>query len=163
MKAEIQQLFKENETTKRHLTESQQHIESITHQLDLILPGHFLSDPDIPEEARSESMVSQRVNNELETLSAKLASLELKQKMALMTETFRIQEELQSLRAICHGLRMQMHFVMIERKVSNTLAVGGSSNNSTASGNGSSSTVNKMRTLLGKASPILICYKERNV
>lgn len=162
IKAEVQQLHKENETLKRQYTESQHHIESITHQLDLMFPGHFLSDADIPEEARNESMLSesQRMNNELETLSANLASLELKQNMALMTETFRLQEELQSLRAICHGLRMQMHYVMMERKTtSNTSAtVVGSNNNATGSasntnrndGSTSTTALNKMRTRLGK-------------
>lgn len=103
-----------------------------------MFPGHFLTDPDIPEEARNENMLSenQRMNNELETLSANLASLELKQNMALMTETFRLQEELQSLRAICHGLRMQMHYVLMDRRTSASSAAGASGNSGT--GNGSS-------------------------
>lgn len=138
LRNELLQLHKENESLKRQNSETKQHVESITNQLDLMFPGHFLTDPDIPEEARNENMLSenQRMNNELETLSANLASLELKQNMALMTETFRLQEELQSLRAICHGLRMQMHYVLMDRRTSASSAAGASGNSGT--GNGSS-------------------------
>ncbi|KAL7318161.1 hypothetical protein PS15m_004419 [Mucor circinelloides] len=135
---ELQQVHRENESLKRQQSESRQHIESLTQQLDLMFPGHFMTDPDIPEEARNESVMSenQRMNNELETLSANIASLELKQNMALMTETFRLQEELQSLRAICHGLRMQMHYIMMDRK---TAATSNASASGTATGGGSGS------------------------
>lgn len=168
LRTEIQQLHKENESLKRQQTESKQQTETITQQLDLMFPGHFIHDADIPEEARNESVLSenQRVNNELETLSANIASLELKQNMALMTETFRLQEELQSLRAICHGLRMQMHFVMMERKMTTTNPSNapntnaGSSNNNTNNGSNRGTTagndtsvngsLNRMRTWLGK-------------
>lgn len=156
-------MHRENESLKRQQSESRQHIESLTQQLDLMFPGHFMTDPDIPEEARNESVMSenQRMNNELETLSANIASLELKQNMALMTETFRLQEELQSLRAICHGLRMQMHYIMMDRKTaatsnasaSGTATGGGSgSGTSTRGANESSATnaMNRMRAWLGK-------------
>lgn len=168
LRAELQQVHKENESLKRQQTESKQHIESVTHQLDLMFPGHFINDADIPEEALNESVLAenQRVNNELETLSANIAALELKQNMALMTETFRLQEELQSVRAICHGLRMQMHFIMMERKTTATNATnnntGSSSNNTgiTNSGNnrgtaGNDTSVNRMRTWLGK---LVYCF-----
>lgn len=155
---ELQHVHQENKSLKRQQSESRQHIESLTHQLDMIFPGHFMTDPDIPEEARNESVMSenQRMNNELETLSANIASLELKQNMALMTETFRLQEELQSLRAICHGLRMQMHYIMMDRK---TAATSNTSASSAAGGTGSNSrggtdtsatnAMNRMRTWLG--------------
>jgi chromosome segregation ATPase len=166
LRAELQQVHKENESLRRQQTESKQQIETITHQLDLMFPGHFINDADIPEEARNESVLSenQRFNNELETLSANIASLELKQNMALMTETFRLQEELQSLRAICHGLRMQMHFIMMERKTTTTATTNnnaGSSSSSTGittsgnnrgtAGNDTSvnGSLNRMRTWLG--------------
>ncbi|KAG2180268.1 hypothetical protein INT43_004057 [Umbelopsis isabellina] len=59
---------------------------------------------------------NERLKNDVETITANMASLELKQNVALMTETLRMQEEMQSLRALCHGLRMQMHFVLMERR-----------------------------------------------
>ncbi|KAI1317066.1 hypothetical protein EDD11_009049 [Mortierella claussenii] len=59
---------------------------------------------------------NERIRSELETLTAGLASLELKQNMAIMTESMRMQEEVQSLRAVCHGLRMQMHYLMLEQQ-----------------------------------------------
>ncbi|KAF9022774.1 hypothetical protein BGZ52_000635 [Haplosporangium bisporale] len=59
---------------------------------------------------------NERIRSELETLTAGLASLELKQNMAIMTESMRMQEEVQSLRAVCHGLRMQMHYLLLERQ-----------------------------------------------
>ncbi|KAG0357595.1 hypothetical protein BGZ54_000274, partial [Gamsiella multidivaricata] len=42
---------------------------------------------------------NERIRSEIETLTAGLASLELKQNMAIMTESMRMQEEVQSLRA----------------------------------------------------------------
>lgn len=155
---ELQHVHRENESLKRQQLESRQYIENLTRQLDMMFPGHFMTDPDIPEEARNESVMSetQRMNNELETLSASIASLELKQNMALMTETFRLQEELQSLRAICHGLRMQMHYIMMDRKTAatnttSTSSAAGSVGNNTRGGNDSSATnaMNRMRTWLG--------------
>lgn len=59
---------------------------------------------------------NERIRSEVETLTANLTSLELKQNMAIMTESMRLQEEIQSLRAVCHGLRMQMHYVLLEQQ-----------------------------------------------
>ncbi|KAF9185185.1 hypothetical protein BGZ51_002906 [Haplosporangium sp. Z 767] len=59
---------------------------------------------------------NERIRSEIETLTAGLASLELKQNMAIMTESMRMQEEVQSLRAVCHGLRMQMHYLLLEQQ-----------------------------------------------
>ncbi|KAF9583695.1 hypothetical protein BGW38_008832 [Lunasporangiospora selenospora] len=59
---------------------------------------------------------NERIRSEIETLTAGLASLELKQNMAIMTESMRMQEEIQSLRAVCHGLRMQMHYLLLEQQ-----------------------------------------------
>lgn len=59
---------------------------------------------------------NERIKSEIETLTAGLASLELKQNMAIMTESMRMQEEVQSLRAVCHGLRMQMHYLLLEQQ-----------------------------------------------
>jgi hypothetical protein len=56
------------------------------------------------------------MRSEIETLTAGLASLELKQNMAIMTESMRMQEEIQSLRAVCHGIRMQMHYLLLEQQ-----------------------------------------------
>jgi TRAF-type zinc finger len=83
---------------------------------------------------------NERLKNDIETITANIASLELKQNVALMTETLRMQEEMQSLRALCHGLRMQMHYVLMERRGN----VGGPST-STTGGNatpGASSSAN---------------------
>ncbi|KAF9935021.1 hypothetical protein FBU30_008514 [Linnemannia zychae] len=59
---------------------------------------------------------NERIRSEIETLTAGLASLELKQNMAIMSESMRLQEEVQSLRAVCHGLRMQMHYLLLEQQ-----------------------------------------------
>lgn len=68
---------------------------------------------------------NERIRNEVETLTASLASLEVKQNVAIMTETLRIQEEMQSLRALCHGLRMQMHYLLMERRQGPAASAGG--------------------------------------
>ena len=143
LRNELSQAHKENESLKRQCSDSKQHIETITNQLDLMFPGHFINDADISEETRNENMVSenQRINSELENLSANIASLELKQNMALMTETFRLQEEIQSLRAICHGLRIQMHYVLMDRRTSN--ATTNTNNTNAGTGGGSGVVVNR--------------------
>ncbi|KAF8929538.1 hypothetical protein BGZ58_008872 [Dissophora ornata] len=80
---------------------------------------------------------NERIRSELETLTAGLASLELKQNMAIMTESMRMQEEVQSLRAVCHGLRMQMHYLLLEQQ--NRHHPPGPPPGSPAGGNGSQS------------------------
>ncbi|KAI8068179.1 uncharacterized protein B0P05DRAFT_552165 [Gilbertella persicaria] len=146
LRAELAQVHKENESLKRYQLESNQQIEFITRQLDLMFPGHFMSD--VPQDARNESVLAenQRISHELETLNANMASLELKQNVALMTETFRLQEELQSLRAICHGLRMQMHYLMMERRTQASTSTTNANGNDVATTNA----LNRMRTWLGK-------------
>jgi FtsZ-binding cell division protein ZapB len=162
LKEEILRLQKENQSLKRQQYESQQRTDSILERLGTMFPTYFSPDLDmIPEEARSESVLveNQRVASELETLSANIASLELKQNMALMTETFRLQEELQGLRSVCHGLRMQMHYLMMDRKMASTTSAATTANatNGSQSENGTNPTGtmnsrNRMRTLLGKRS-----------
>ncbi|KAI7863323.1 hypothetical protein BDF14DRAFT_1697824, partial [Spinellus fusiger] len=56
-----------------------------------------------------------QLRTRVDSLGAGLQSLELQQNMALMTETFRLQEEMQSVKAVCHGIRMQMHYLMMDR------------------------------------------------
>lgn len=48
-------------------------------------------------------------------ISASLDSLERRQDLALTTETLRMHEDVASLRAIVHGLRMQVHSIMMDR------------------------------------------------
>ncbi|KAI8380395.1 hypothetical protein BD560DRAFT_388136 [Blakeslea trispora] len=148
LKHEIQQLHTENESLKRNQYDMGKKIESVTQQLDLMFPGHFVSS----ENTRHEPVLSesQRLNNEIESLSASIASLELKQNMALMTETFRLQEELQSLRAICHGLRMQMHYLMMERKTTSSGTGAAGTNNGASGDTSAANTLGRMRAWLGK-------------
>lgn len=89
---------------------------------------------------------NERIRSEIETLTQGLASLELKQNMAIMTESMRMQEEVQSLRAVCHGLRMQMHYLLLEQQNSRHPHGGpggppppGSPNNGNGVGNGGKS------------------------
>ncbi|KAK4054644.1 DNA mismatch repair protein [Microbotryomycetes sp. JL221] len=58
-------------------------------------------------------------------LSATVTSFETRQSTNLVNETIRIQDDVQSLRAIVHGVRMQMHYVMMEL---NRLTGGGGGN-----------------------------------
>ncbi|KAI8088699.1 uncharacterized protein BX664DRAFT_295992 [Halteromyces radiatus] len=118
MKEELQAVRKENESLKQQQWESRQKLETMTNQLGILFPAHFSIDPDLPLDTQQEVVLSetQRLQNDIDTLSANMTNLELKQNMALMTETFRLQEELQSVRAICHGMRMQMHYLMMERR-----------------------------------------------
>ncbi|GAB5592992.1 hypothetical protein Unana1_07892 [Umbelopsis nana] len=104
---------------------------------------------------------NERIKNDIETITANMASLELKQNVALMTETLRMQEEMQSLRALCHGLRMQMHFVLMERRGSvggpSTTSNGGNttpgvSNTSTPPANAITA-INRMRGWMDGSGP----------
>lgn len=66
------------------------------------------------------------------TISAGLDSLERRQDLALTTETLRMHEDVASLRAIVHGLRMQVHSMMMDRN----WQASGRSGNGVGSGNG---------------------------
>ncbi|KAI0694346.1 hypothetical protein BC835DRAFT_1014433 [Cytidiella melzeri] len=61
------------------------------------------------------------------TVNAALDSLARKQDVALTTESMRTAEEIRSLRAIIHGLRMQVHSIIMDR---NAQATGRSSDES---------------------------------
>ena len=132
---------------KRQQSNLSQQFQTLSDQLALLFPSQFGADLTCPEEAAAmglgpaESILTetQRLKNDLETVSSNLASLELKQNVALMTETFRLQEELQSLRAICHGMRMQMHYIMMERRGASAAAAAASMN-ATETGASSSTT-----------------------
>lgn len=100
LRDEISLVRKENTTLKRQQTDQRRELEALAARL---------------EEMQEFSQESE-IKTEFETLSAGMANLELKQNMALMTETFRLQEEIQSLRAVCHGMRMQMHFLLMDRR-----------------------------------------------
>ncbi|ORY96566.1 hypothetical protein BCR43DRAFT_458274 [Syncephalastrum racemosum] len=100
LRDELNTVRKENTTLKRQQSDQRREIEALAVRL---------------EEMQEFSQESE-MKTEFETLSASMANLELKQNMALMTETFRLQEEIQSLRAVCHGMRMQMHFLLMDRR-----------------------------------------------
>lgn len=144
LKDELSSVRKENETLKRQQAGMRQQIDTMTEQLAILFPSHFPSDIDLSDEnhppPESYLTETQRLKNEIETITANIASLELKQNVALMTETFRLQEELQSLRAVCHGIRMQMHFLMMERRGAtsalNATEAASSSNAPSAEGSG---------------------------
>ncbi|KAF9520296.1 hypothetical protein BS47DRAFT_1287241 [Hydnum rufescens UP504] len=55
------------------------------------------------------------LRNSIVTLSTSLDSLERRQDISLATETLRMHEDVASLRAIVHGLRMQVHTIMMDR------------------------------------------------
>ncbi|KAG8934446.1 hypothetical protein FRC02_009914 [Tulasnella sp. 418] len=55
------------------------------------------------------------LRNSVVALSSSLDSLERKQDIMLATETLRMHEDVGSLRAIVHGLRMQVHTMMMDR------------------------------------------------
>ncbi|ORX47484.1 hypothetical protein DM01DRAFT_1310390 [Hesseltinella vesiculosa] len=118
MQEEIRQLRKENESLRRWQHEMQHQHDRTLGQLGVLFPAHFALDPDLPLETQQQVVLSEteRLQGDVDQLSASVASLELKQNMALMTETFRLQEEMQSLRAVCHGMRMQIHYLMMERR-----------------------------------------------
>ena len=165
LRDQIKAVSKENEMLKRHHDELNQQFHSLSDQLAHMFPSHFIPDGPTGDQSPPPMTETQRLKNEIDTVSTNLQNLELKQNMTLMTETFRLQEEMQSLRAICHGMRMQMHYLMMDRRgtataasagahhheprasSSNAAAVAASDNNATA---GSVPVLNKMRAWLGK-------------
>ncbi|KAJ3041487.1 hypothetical protein HDV00_009283 [Rhizophlyctis rosea] len=65
---------------------------------------------------------------ELNNINATIGALEVKQDMAVMTESARIRDELQSVRALCQGLQMQLvTYVLDKRKDLSSLASGSKS------------------------------------
>ncbi|CAG8541218.1 3476_t:CDS:2, partial [Ambispora gerdemannii] len=98
-------------------------IATISNWLAVMFPSHFI-DPRVPTTSIIDSEHSQelllseneQIKNDITTITDNLAELELRQNVALMTESLRMQEEVQSLRALCHGIRMQMHYLLMERQ-----------------------------------------------
>ncbi|KAI8150180.1 hypothetical protein BJV82DRAFT_586172 [Fennellomyces sp. T-0311] len=141
LRDEIQSIRKENDMLKRQQSNILQQFQTLSDQLALLFPSHFANEcPEEVSPAESILTETQRLKNDLETVSSNLASLELKQNVALMTETFRLQEELQSVRAICHGMRMQMHYLMMDRRgtasISGSDTASSSNINASTDGNG---------------------------
>ncbi|KAI7885810.1 hypothetical protein K492DRAFT_228836 [Lichtheimia hyalospora FSU 10163] len=165
LRDQIKAVSKENEMLKRQHDELSQQFHTLSDKLALMFPSHFIPDGPTGGESPPPMTETQRLKNEIDTISTNLQNLELKQNMTLMTETFRLQEEMQSLRTICHGMRMQMHYLMMDRRGAATAASAGahhheprasssnaaavaaaaSDNNATA---GSVPVLNKMRSWL---------------
>lgn len=171
LRDQVKAMSKENEMLKRQHDDLRQQFHTLSDQLALMFPSHFVPDgPTAGESSPPPLTETQRLKNEIDTISTNLQNLELKQNMTLMTETFRLQEEMQSLRTICHGMRMQMHYLMMDRRdaaatatsgahhhesrasSSNAAAAAASDNNATAVG----PVLNKMRSWLGKKKKSMI-------
>ncbi|KAG0168395.1 hypothetical protein DFQ30_004822 [Apophysomyces sp. BC1015] len=130
LRDEMKRLHNENNLLRQQQEDVRLQVQSLSNQLSLMFPSHF-SNNDLPEDVLQHEPIqleTQQLKDEIDTLSANVASLELKQNVALMTETFRLQEEMQSLRAVCHGMRMQLHYVMMDRRGTMHGAGGSSSN-----------------------------------
>lgn len=54
------------------------------------------------------------LQSSVNSLSTALTTLEARQQTNLMNETLRIQDDVQSVRAVIHGLRLQMHYLLME-------------------------------------------------
>lgn len=159
LRDEVRQLRDQNSVLRQQQDSMQQQIHTLSDQLRLMFPSHFtqIDHPDDPLHPESIQSETQLLKDEVDTLSANLASLELKQNVALMTETFRLQEELQSLRAVCHGMRMQLHYIMMDRRgaihatgTSSSANVNNTPHNPTSTDAGDSSVLRGIRALLGK-------------
>lgn len=61
------------------------------------------------------------LSNSIESLSTSLLTLEENQSLNLMNETLRIQEDIGSIRGVVHGMRMQMHHLMMEISQNNNV------------------------------------------
>ncbi|CAG8630028.1 18341_t:CDS:2 [Acaulospora morrowiae] len=116
----VQELKKTNLSLQNQVSE-------IFNLLNSGFPSHDLeSKGDVLSLERSTSIITTQelllsdndhFKNQIEALNASFADLELRQNVALMTESLRMQEEIQSLKNLCHGLRMQMHYLLMERRI----------------------------------------------
>ncbi|CAG8683035.1 1484_t:CDS:2, partial [Ambispora leptoticha] len=116
LRTKIQELTSSVDSLRDHMT-------TISDWLTVMFPSHFI-DPKMPTTniIESEHSVSEneQIKNDLVTISDNLVELELRQNVALMTESLRMQEEMQSLKALCHGIRMQVHYLLMERQGGDT-------------------------------------------
>ncbi|CAG8574764.1 4941_t:CDS:2, partial [Dentiscutata heterogama] len=97
------------------VTSLQSQLSSISDWLSSMFPSHFLNPEDSvmtsegppPLLTTHELLLSENEHfkNDIETLN-----------VALMTESLRTQEEIQNLKNICHSLRMQMYYLLMERR-----------------------------------------------
>ncbi|OZJ03895.1 hypothetical protein BZG36_03953 [Bifiguratus adelaidae] len=124
MKKEIKHLRASQETMSHSIAAMREDFTATLDALSTLFPSYFRGsfegrhDTQTPLQSSHEILFAEteQIKNEMESLQANLASMELKQNVALMTETLRLQEEIQSLRALGNGLRMQMHYVLMERR-----------------------------------------------
>ncbi|CAG8562795.1 hypothetical protein C2G38_2254644 [Gigaspora rosea] len=108
------------------VTSLQNQLSSISDWLASMFPSHFLNpDNTITTSERPPPLLTthelllsenEHFKNDIETLNVNLTDLELRQNVALMTESLRTQEEIQNLKNICHSLRMQMYYLLMERR-----------------------------------------------
>ncbi|KAK4692284.1 hypothetical protein P7C70_g9164, partial [Phenoliferia sp. Uapishka_3] len=54
------------------------------------------------------------LSQSIQSLSSDLSALDARQHSSLLNETLRIQDDVQSVRGVLHGVRMQMHYVLME-------------------------------------------------
>ncbi|KAI9007567.1 hypothetical protein CLU79DRAFT_778137 [Phycomyces nitens] len=138
LRQDVEQLQQENNRLKEQQEELREQVQITMDQLALLFPSHF------PSQGSSIGPVlteTERLETEIESLNANLVSLELKQNMALMTETFRLQEEMQSLRTVCYGIRMHIHYMMMERKGSAMPSTSNTVPNANSNGNTNTNSV----------------------
>lgn len=60
------------------------------------------------------SAVLASLQSSIVSLSASIAAREARQSTNLMNETLRMQDDVQSVRAVVHGMRIQMHYLLME-------------------------------------------------
>lgn len=70
--------------------------------------------PELESPAAPLSTVVTDLQSSISSLSTAISSLEARQSANLMNETLRIQDDVQSVRAVIHGLRLQMHYLLME-------------------------------------------------
>ena len=96
------------------------------HPSEILLATGQMADGTYPRTAPNSQVAPLNLNTSLEgslislrssvvTLAAALDSENRRHDIALTTETLRVNEEVMALRAIVHGLRMQVHQIMMDR------------------------------------------------
>ncbi|KAJ1568550.1 hypothetical protein HK096_006117 [Nowakowskiella sp. JEL0078] len=116
-----QELQQQNTQMSAQIESLQAEIQVFQNSCFCNIPGHeFAVIPDGPVTVAidriGEDIEFLRV--EMENMNASSAAIEVKQNLALMNESSRLREEIQSVKALCHAMQMQMIYLLERRKES---------------------------------------------
>ncbi|KAI8929771.1 hypothetical protein BC831DRAFT_442036 [Entophlyctis helioformis] len=131
-------LVAENANLKHRIGSMEVRIESMTNEILRLRMAQPVApqEPAGPSRGLIDQMTHdmQMMKNDLDAMNANIASLALQQDMSIMTENNRLRDEMQSIRAICQTIQIQLINLAFEHRKA---GISGASGSSASAGKGS--------------------------